>query len=477
MIKKLLFVFAMLLSFSARADYVWYGPNGGGYSDAGSACAGAFAYNSTKDHVVYTYDHLVMNSTGDVGTCWGKWNPPWGGTSDTTLNVSRTGSGCSAGKTYNSSTGSCDSACGSNDTKNLFNRKFVFAAGSSSLPVSDGTCKIKDVQVNKCFAKADGSRYCYLLYHQTTESADPKDSPTNAPTPDSSTSPTDKTSPVSPTDKPVVSPPITPDKNNIDCPPGTSAAGLDSGGVVVCRGMGVAPPPPVATPTVTQQPSTVTTAADGTQTTRQVTTQSNSDGSTSTTTTTVIVAPDGTKKTSVSTDTGPASDGTAGRKDTGDGEAEKGDMCKQHPDLTVCKNSSVSGSCESVSCTGDAIQCATLRAAAKLQCQAQKDSDDLKASPLVQSGNAIIAGNDVFASKLPELVKGETVDVSAASLDQSGFLPGSCLADRSFSVLGRPVTVSFTSVCSNVMPLRYVFMSMAFLIVYLTVARSVIGGV
>jgi hypothetical protein len=184
-----------------------------------------------------------------------------------------------------------------------------------------------------------------------------------------------------------------------------------------------------------------------------------------------VVSPDGTVKTSQSSSTGAKPDGTGGKSD------DSKDFCSAHPELTVCQNSSVSGSCGQTACQGDAIQCATLRAAAAMQCAQQQDTDALKAMPQKALGDQIMAGADPMAGQISDTLKGTEVDMSRVSFDQSGFLSGgTCLANRSFVVMGRVVPVDFTTVCNNIAPLRAVMMAVALIMAYLIVGRSVVGS-
>jgi hypothetical protein len=174
----------------------------------------------------------------------------------------------------------------------------------------------------------------------------------------------------------------------------------------------------------------------------------------------------------VNSNTTNSSAGTPGKIDTPN---DPGDICKQHPELTVCRNSSVSGTCGAIACAGDAIQCATLRAAAQMQCNQQADIDALKARGEVATGNSILSGADPMAGQISDLVKGSEVDMSAPKLDQAGFVGGgACFPNKTFSVMGKSVTVDFTTVCSNIQPLRAVVMAVALIVSYLIVARSVL---
>lgn len=271
-------------------------------------------------------------------------------------------------------------------------------------------------------------------------------------------------------------PPTSSGGKSSPCPNGTVQGGFDSSGIPICIGTGSNPQNPSTPPTVTTKPSTTTTNADGSTVTTQQTVQTNADGSTTTTTTTTTTAPDGSKTVSVGSSTSTNSAGTAGKQDTPN--TDQMNLCKQNPNLTICRNSSVSGDCTAgLSCTGDAVQCATLMAAQKLQCARQSDEDGLKSSASKTLGDSILGGTDPSKSAIDTLIKGDTADMSAPTLDQGGFVGGgACIPDKAFTVMDHVVTVSFSAVCSNIQPLRYVVMACAFILVYLMVARSVING-
>jgi hypothetical protein len=264
------------------------------------------------------------------------------------------------------------------------------------------------------------------------------------------------------------------------CPAGSAPAGQDSSGMTICAGKGPAAPAPGSTPgTTSSTPPVTTTASDGSTTTTSSTTKGNSDGSSTTTTTTTVVSPDGKTTTVITPVTTPAPTpaGEPAKPGVEDKPEDKVDICLKHPELNICKNSQVQGECGQVTCTGDAIQCATLRAAATMQCRQKDDLESLQKSSLTGQGSDILSGNDPMKSNIDAALKGDTVDLGSSRLDQSGFLGGgSCFPDKSINVLGNTVTMSFSAVCNNIQPLRYVFLAIGFLVAYLIVSKSVLQG-
>jgi hypothetical protein len=261
-----------------------------------------------------------------------------------------------------------------------------------------------------------------------------------------------------------------------NCPGGSTQGGVDSGGTPICIGSGTNPTGANggargdANPT--SSTTTKTTDANGNKVTTTTGTRDNGDGSKTVTKTVETEAPDGSKSSTTTQTTGLTPGGKQGQPDK-----PETDFCRQHPELNVCRNSSIAGQCGQITCMGDAIQCATLRAAAAMQCAQEKDAEALKAMPSKALGDQIMSGADPMKGQIDDALKGTEIDVGAASLDQSGFLGGgSCLADKSLSVMGTTVTISFSSVCERIQPLRAAVMGCAFIIAYLLVSRSVLGS-
>lgn len=263
--------------------------------------------------------------------------------------------------------------------------------------------------------------------------------------------------------------------NENGCPKGTVNAGLSASGIPMCIGTGTDPKnKPPAPPKIEAEKTE--TAEDGTKTTTKTETTKNLDGSETIVKTVTITKPDGTKEVSQDKTTTKTPSNAPGKDDSKQDD-EKYDLCKQNPHLTICQNSSVAGKCGEISCMGDAIQCSMLRAAAAMQCQQQKDLEDLAKAPGLGLGNAIAQGSDPMQGAIDNALKGTEIDLSKPALDSSGFVgAGACLAPITMTVVGRPVTASFESVCQNIQPLRYAIMACAYILVYLLVSRSILQG-
>jgi hypothetical protein len=329
---------------------------------------------------------------------------------------------------------------------------------------SNGQCEINITNVRRCYQGVDGASYCTYDWTQTGNVKAAGAPGTSGGGPSSPPPAEKQRAPV---------PPTSGNPQTGSCPGGTVQAGFDSSGTPICIGQGSDPQNPPAPPKTSSSPPTTTNNGDGSSDTVTRNTQTNSDGSTTTTTVTKHTAPDGTVSTSVDVATNNATAGTPGKTDSNPDDA-KYDLCKQHPDLSMCRNSTVAGTCGEITCTGDAIQCATLRAAAAMQCQQKKDMDDLAASPSKALGDSILSGADPQKAAIDGAIKGTDIDLSKPTLDQGGFVGAACLSSKSFDVMGRSVTVDFTRVCSDIQPLRTVVMACAFILAYLIVSRSVL---
>lgn len=189
-----------------------------------------------------------------------------------------------------------------------------------------------------------------------------------------------------------------------NCPGGSTQGGVDSGGTPICIGSGTNPTgsnggaPTDARPT--SSTTTKTTDASGNKVTTTTGTRDNGDGSKTTTKTVETEAPDGSKSSSTTTTTGLTPGGKQGQPDKPDT-----DFCRVHPELNICRNSSIAGQCGQITCMGDAIQCATLRAAAAMQCAQEKDVEAVKQMPAKALGDQILSGADPMKSEIDAAIK------------------------------------------------------------------------
>lgn len=311
----------------------------------------------------------------------------------------------------------------------------------------DGSCTYSVESVQDCFAEKSpiGGYYrAYCLYKTMysggtcSSSGDPnegKDPPSEAP----------------------------PEKNR--CPLGTSQIGVDSDGIPICRGDKPDTDPKKETKTTT------TTNADGSKTITTTETTTNSDGSITTKTTTKTTNADGSDGgTKESTTTGNKPDGTKGTSDSTD--KDQADLCKQHPTLTICRNSQISGTCRSVSCDGDAIQCAIARKQAEDSCKRQEDEDAVKASDYFAKGQAAKNGD---MTGLP--TKDNAEQISVGSLDASGWMGGgNCFADKTIQTAAGSFVIPLSQACDVLVLFRYLFMFVASMVSFGILNRSFLGS-
>jgi hypothetical protein len=332
---------------------------------------------------------------------------------------------------------------------------------------TDGECKLKLVDVKSCYLGVDDVSYCTYIGER---SGDPLAASDKVPGPSTEVAAKPGEEPL-PTNAGSV-------KDGTACPKGTVAGGFSADGLINCVGTGSTPKNPSANPKTTQV-ATSTTNPDGSVTVTTTTIKVNADGSNTTTVDKVTTASpsNGGGVTKEQTkETTPTAGGAPG-KETPDKPQEQVNFCKQNPNLAVCRESSVSGTCGQTACVGDAIQCATLRSAAAMECRERDAVEELKRMPVRGSGQAIMDGADPQQGAIDAMLKGEVIDLSRPNLDESGFLGGgSCFAPKNFMVAGRSVTVEFGIICDNIQPLRYVVLACAFIVAYLLVSKSVMDA-
>jgi hypothetical protein len=317
-------------------------------------------------------------------------------------------------------------------------------------PTAIGGCAVEVESVIRCWSnRADTAAvvptYCTFRFKQTGAVASGSSAEPSAASPTADSSP----QPVPPTSV----------GQGKSCPAGTVNIGTDTDGGAICAGSGTSPKTP--TTTTTTPPPTTTTNSDGSTTKTETTQSQNPDGSVTTKTTTTTTGTDGTVTTKTDVTTGNNAAGGAGAASP---DPSKDDLCVQHPELNVCKNSTVDGSCESTSCTGDAIQCAILRDQSKRNCDDKAAEDAVKGGAEYGLGNSVLNGNDPAAGTLPTVNNAPTVTMPS-SLDSSGWLGGgSCFPDKQFSVQGHAITISFTSACQPLLVFRYALMVVSLLL-------------
>jgi hypothetical protein len=469
--KKLLFFVLLLASFAAAAVVPTvqyrYDPAGSWFDSKQAACSGIAAAHTA---IVSSCARWPPNTSGSwSGTYSVKTMPTE--TSDTcvldlnrtyclngaaippttaTYAVAYTKSECPSGSTAQE--GSCVSNCpaAGTDTGNITlttGWRTGPAAGAAyqtnypspyttSPELCDGSCSKSLEEVVDCNVKqvAEGGYYRETCTYGTASTGESCTAATN---PEAGKS--------APTEPP-------PEPNR--CPRGSVQTGIDPDGIPKCAGNSPAPEPPKTTTTQT----TSGTDAGGNPTTTTTTSKTNSDGSTTTTTSTTTTNANGSSTTRTESATGSAPTGVAGRPDV-----QGSEFCKANPNLAVCKNSAVTGTCGEVSCEGDAIQCALLRTQAERNCRDKETEDAIAASGLYAKGNGAANGNDPDSNSLPSKEKATAVAVPA--FDSSGWLGGgACFPDKTFSVQGKSITLSFVAACQPLLVFRYVLMIISLLI-------------
>lgn len=331
-------------------------------------------------------------------------------------------------------------------------KKVVPDGGLPSARWSDGSCQMQGTNPHGCSQESTATTggyyrvYCMVDMSYTGQSSVPGPSNSDTLPSDSSTAPT------------------TPSPGVNKCPSGTVSGGIDSAGIPICMGVPNTTP---TTTTTTVKPPVTTPNGDGSTTTVNESSSTNGDGSTTTTTTTTTTNADGTASTTTATSTKNA-DGTNGKKDL-----PESDLCKLHPELNICQNSTIAGTCENVTCNGDAIQCAIARQQAKDSCKLKADEDAVKASSYHATGVAALAGTG--NAGLPNPANAESISVG--SLDSSGWLGGgNCLADKTISTSVGSFVIPLSEACDVLILFRYLFMFVASMISFRILSNAFLGG-
>jgi hypothetical protein len=172
---------------------------------------------------------------------------------------------------------------------------------------------------------------------------------------------------------------------------------------------------------------TTTTNPDGSKTV--TTTECDALGNCKTTTTTIPPDGDG--------DGEPDGDGTTS---TTDEPLSK--FCQDNPSSPLCVQSAFAGACSSVTCTGDAVQCAMAREQHRRMCEFfEPGGATVQAGQEAANGQAQPDGHPGANPQLGSIDFGSQIDTG------NGGIAGSCPADAAFSVHGTTVTIPWSRAC------------------------------
>lgn len=167
-----------------------------------------------------------------------------------------------------------------------------------------------------------------------------------------------------------------------------------------------------------------------------------------------------------SNDTTTGTDGSNGNPSPQD---PVGDFCAKNPQAKMCKteeDSSFSGACGSPpACAGDAVLCAIAAATFASECHWNQP-----ASAATAAYDAAAANTGKVTDNLPG---NSSMSLGAGSFDTSDALGGgSCIADKSASIMGHSYVIPFSKVCPHLSLLGYVLMFVTFIIAARIVGRG-----
>lgn len=221
------------------------------------------------------------------------------------------------------------------------------------------------------------------------------------------------------------------------CPPGQVVTNV--GGMEVC----VVPPNPSKSVSPGEPKVTETKAPDGTgeRVGRQRKTTCVGDDCTTT---------DETTRTPLGPDGSPSGPGQTTSEKTTQG---KSSFCAENPQASVCASGSFTGNCTNgFQCSGDAVACATARAAWDSHCKVHGESESST------------------KGKLGRLNGGTTEGAGPSSVDVGGglgaamaqrFLTPNCIPSAQITVLGRTYVADTAQLCSFASIMGYVLVALA----------------
>lgn len=140
-------------------------------------------------------------------------------------------------------------------------------------------------------------------------------------------------------------------------------------------------------------------------------------------------------------------------KDRDDADKKDG-LCKQNPDLDICKKGSWTAStCESPpSCSGDPVQCAQAKAAFKAACETEKLNESLTGdSSKLGTSQGIVDAAIGEANNMGEggLIPSAGNPVGIGSFDQTNPWGSTCPADRTIAAFeGHNIEFKLSEYCS-----------------------------
>lgn len=213
------------------------------------------------------------------------------------------------------------------------------------------------------------------------------------------------------------------------------------------------------TPTETKgSASSTVTASDGSKTVTTVTntTICGGDKSCTTTTNTTVTTFNGS-----GTQTG--SDTTLTATTQG-----KGEFCLKNPADKACSGEtpgSFGGACSggtaSTTCTGDAVMCAIAKATTELKCVFQQEPSEVDVYEAAKAATSVGIGS-------------ETTAITSANFDSTNALgtSASCIADQSVTVMGKSISIPFSTVCPHLAMLGTLLLGISWLMAFSIVGRS-----
>lgn len=247
----------------------------------------------------------------------------------------------------------------------------------------------------------------------------------------------------------------TPPANPVDAPVNDPCKGSSGtvNGKTVCLPIGT---DPAATTETTKTTSTTSTTGGGVD--------GNSPTSSGTSASTQCTGSQCTTTTTTTTTTTNGDGSTSSQTTTGTKTEPKEDYCTSNPKALECGGSSFGGSCSaSFACEGDAVMCAIAK------------DQHIRNCTFFDKETSEGALFNTEKNKEGSQVTNEDKSISSASFDTSNALgggSGSCIADKSITVMGWTGSIPFSTVCPHLAVFGNILLVVSFLLAGRIVARG-----
>lgn len=156
---------------------------------------------------------------------------------------------------------------------------------------------------------------------------------------------------------------------------------------------------------------------------------------------------------------------------TGTENQDRAVFCEKNPALAACggasgggggsgdNNGTFSGDCTGAfACTGDPVLCAAAKSVASMNCQLQKQPGEIAKYDAAKA----LTGN-----RTTELPGNSTTAITSELFNRAdplGSGTGTCITDRTITVMNRSIAIPFSTVCPHLDLLRQMLQAVSYLV-------------